>query len=191
MTAEPLPEWFRTPPGGWTADDLDALPPEAPRMELIDGALIVVSPQSAFHSQVMRRLADAIELCAPDEVEVDMRITVRLGMHQRPEPDIVAVRPSAVDDPQARTFYLPEEVLLVVEIVSPESKDRDRETKPMKYARAGIPHFWRVEKEPTGPAVHVFELETTGAYVGTGIHRDRLKVDVPFPMDIDVRTLNR
>ncbi|MFH0242783.1 hypothetical protein ACGRHY_10140 [Streptomyces sp. HK10] len=23
MTAEPLPDWFHPPPGGWTADELD------------------------------------------------------------------------------------------------------------------------------------------------------------------------
>nr|WP_302852056.1 hypothetical protein [Streptomyces sp. CNQ085] len=34
MTAEPLPDWFYPPPGGWTADDLDRLPPDAPRFEL-------------------------------------------------------------------------------------------------------------------------------------------------------------
>lgn len=45
LSAEPLPDWFMPPPGGWTADDLDRLPPEAPQhIELIDGALIVVSP---------------------------------------------------------------------------------------------------------------------------------------------------
>lgn len=26
MSAEPLPEWFYPPSGGWTADDLDRLP---------------------------------------------------------------------------------------------------------------------------------------------------------------------
>lgn len=35
MTAESLPDWFYPPPGGWTADDLDHLPPSAPRLELI------------------------------------------------------------------------------------------------------------------------------------------------------------
>ncbi len=45
MTAEPLPDWFMPPSGGWTADDMDDLPPGVPRMELIDGALIVTSPR--------------------------------------------------------------------------------------------------------------------------------------------------
>lgn len=45
MTAEPLPDWFMPTPGGWTADDMDNLPPGEPRMELIDGALVLLSPR--------------------------------------------------------------------------------------------------------------------------------------------------
>jgi Uma2 family endonuclease len=190
MTAEPLPDWFYPPPrGGWTADDLDRLPPSAPHLELIDGALIMMSPQTSFHGVVMRRLANAIEDTAPERLRVETEMTVKLGKRQRPEPDIVVI-----DAPfQAkRTSYLPEEVLLAVEIVSEESEDRDRLTKPLKYAQAGIRHFWRVENEKDLPVVCVYELDrATGAYVATGIHHDRLKVSVPFPMDIDLTRLSR
>jgi Uma2 family endonuclease len=79
-----------------------------------------------------------------------------------------------------------------VEIVSEESEERDRKTKPQRYAEAGIQHFWRIEKETGLPVIHVFELEqATGSYVPTGIVRDRLKLDVPFPLDIDVKALSR
>ncbi|GGW33827.1 hypothetical protein GCM10010320_11110 [Streptomyces caelestis] len=64
---------------------------------------------------------------------------------------------------------------------------RDRETKPLKYARAKIPHYWRVESEKGRAAVHAFELEpTTGAYTSVGIFRERMKVDAPFPLDLDL-----
>jgi len=189
MTSEPLPDWFYPPPGGWTADDLDRLPPSAPRFELIDGALVMRSPQTSFHSRVMRRLANAIEVAAPHHLWVEVEMTVRLGERQRPEPDVLVVDAPPRDD---RTSYLPEEVVLVVEIVSEESAVRDRETKPLKYAKAGIRHFWRVEKENRAPVVHVYELDdTTGTYVPTGIHRDKLVVPVPFPMEIDLTTLYR
>lgn len=192
MTAEPLPDWFYPgPPGGWTADDLDKLPPGTPRLELIDGALIMMSPQTDFHGVVMRRLANAIEDAAPVELQVRIEMTVKLGNRQRPEPDILVA-----DAPlqERRTSYLPEEVLLVVEIVSDESEERDRRTKPQKYAEAGIRHFWRVENEDGQPVVHVYELdEATGLrpaeYALTGIHRGKLDVPVPFPMSIDLTAL--
>ncbi|MCC2277255.1 Uma2 family endonuclease [Streptomyces sp. ET3-23] len=79
-----------------------------------------------------------------------------------------------------------------VEVVSDESQEWDRETKPFKYARAGIPHFWRIEEERGLPVVHSYELdETTRAYVATGIHRERIKTSVPFGIDIDLVRLVR
>lgn len=188
MSAEALPEWFYPPPGGWTADDLDRLPPSAPRFELIDGALIMMSPQTRFHGLVMRRLANAVERAAPGELSVETEMTIKLGRRQRPEPDVVVLNAPTAE--AVRTWYRPEEVVLVVEIVSEESVERDRLTKPVKYAQAGIRHFWRVEKEGDEPVVYVYELDgVTGAYVATGIYHQQLKVSVPFPMDIDLTGL--
>ncbi|PRX99056.1 Uma2 family endonuclease [Allonocardiopsis opalescens] len=191
MTAEPLPDWFFPPPGGWTAEDLDRLPPEAPdHIELIDGALVVMSPHRTFHSRVMWRLAAALDAAAPVGVGVDIEVTVRLAKRQRPEPDVVVFTERRPEEAN-RTYHLPEEVLLVIEIVSAESEERDRETKPLKYAKAGIRHFWRIEEEEHDrPAVYVYELDAaTERYVPTAIVRDRLKLDVPFPLDIDVAAL--
>ncbi|GHC69881.1 hypothetical protein GCM10007079_00820 [Nocardiopsis terrae] len=194
--AEPLPDWFLTPPGGWTADDMDNLPPGAPRMEPIDGALVLLSPQTRFHSQVMRRLANELEEPAPEGIDVLLEMTMKLGKHQRPEPDILVYgfEEGADDhlDWYRATHVPPEDVLIAVEIVSEESQDRDRTTKPLKYAAAGIPHFWRIEPEENGPAVHVFELDglRDPRYVPITIARERLKLDVPFPVDIDVRALS-
>ena len=194
-TEHPLPEWFLAPPGGWTADDMDRLPPEAPRMELVDGALVPLSPQSRFHSHVMRRLANELEEAAPAGVDVLQEMTMKLGRYQRPEPDILVYRFDEGSDDHLdwyrATHVPPEDVLIAVEIVSEESQDRDRTTKPMKYATAGIPHFWRIEQEETGPAIHVFELDGVRdpRYVPVTIARERLKLDVPFPVDVDVRAL--
>lgn len=188
-SAEPLPDWFIPPPEGWTADDLDRLPSSAPdRIELIDGALIVMSPQRSFHARVTMLLGAALNSAAPTGVSVEPEMTIKLGHRQRPEPDVVVFREPVRD--ASRTYLLPEDVLLVVEIVSPESEERDRETKPLKYAKAGIRHFWRIEEENATPVVHVYELDdTTGQYVPTGIERDRLRTSVPFAVDIDLGTL--
>jgi Uma2 family endonuclease len=149
----------------------------------------MMSPQSDFHGIVMRRLANALEDQLPARLRVRTEMTVTLGEQQRPEPDLlVADAPTQGD----RTTFVPEEVLLVVEIVSKESRARDRITKPLKYAGAGIRHFWRIENEDDQPVVHVYERDdTTGGYVPTGIHRGRLVVEVPFPMDVDLTTLYR
>ncbi|MFB9674467.1 Uma2 family endonuclease [Streptosporangium vulgare] len=185
MTAV-FPEWFYPgPTGGWTADMLDHLPPGAPRhVELIDGSLIMMSPQTAFHMLMLRLLERGIT--PPDGLAVVREMTVTLGMRQRPEPDIMVVASSALTSLRTTSFK-PEDVHLVVEVVSPESLERDRTTKPIKYSDAGIRHLWRVEQEDDRPVVYTFELEpAVKAYVPTGIHRGRLKTDVGFEVDIDL-----
>jgi hypothetical protein len=58
--------------------------------------------------------------------------------------------------------------------------------------KAGIPHFWRVEENGGLPVVYVYELDPAArAYVPTGIHRDELRLTVPFPIDIDLTAINR
>jgi Uma2 family endonuclease len=110
-----------------------------------------------------------------------------LDSKSRLEPDILVS--TAAYDPD-RTWYAPEDVALVVEVVSQESADRDRSLKSFKYSQATIAHFWRIEDEAGAPTVHTYELDAvTSTYVPTGIHRGRLKVSVPFPLDIDLDDL--
>ncbi|MFE5550218.1 Uma2 family endonuclease [Streptomyces sp. NPDC056534] len=188
VTAE-LPEWMLPPrASGWEADDLDRLT-EAPRhTELIDGALIfMMSPQRSWHSRLVENLTFTLRQAAPEGMEVEREMTIRLDRKSRPEPDILVA--NVAYDPD-RTQYLPGEVILVVEVVSAESADRDRSIKPFKYAQAGIPHFWRVEDEQGKPVVHVYERDAlTHSYVPTGIHRGQLKVTVPFTAEINLERL--
>jgi Uma2 family endonuclease len=99
---------------------------------------------------------------------------------------VFVVRGEAIEESD-QTRFPAESVMLAIEVVSTDSVTRDRETKPVKYARAKIPHYWRVEDNEGQAVVYVFELEpTTGAYTSTGIFHDRMKVSVPFPVDLDL-----
>ncbi|WKX71010.1 Uma2 family endonuclease [Streptomyces sp. XD-27] len=185
----PEPEWHRPPVGGYTADDLDRLPNLPPHTELIDGSLILVSPQTAFHMRAMRLLENRLLEAAPPELDVAREMTVTLGPRDRPEPDVLVVKGEA--EPRQTTFQ-PEDVILAIEVVSAESEARDRNVKPRKYAEAGIRHFWRVEEDKGLPVVYVFELEpATKTYVVSGIYHEQLKVPVPFPIKIDLTAINR
>ena len=122
----------------------------------------------------------------PAHLMVVREMTVTLGIRQRPEPDIMVVAGSALTNLRM-TSFTPEDVHLVVEVVSPESVERDRTTKPIKYSDAGIKHLWRVEQEDDKPVVYTFELEPASkAYVPTGIYRGRLKTDIGFEVDVDL-----
>ncbi|MEV6106067.1 Uma2 family endonuclease [Streptomyces sp. NPDC051940] len=179
-------DWPMPPDGGWTADDLDTLPDLPPHTELIDGSLVFVSPQARFHMLTMRVLERGLLRTLPDDLDVVREMTVTLRKQQRPEPDLMVARAEADTGPE-QTSLLPEDVLLVVEVVSRDSEARDRETKPLKYAKAGIPHLWRVESKRGKPVVYVYELDpANGSYHLTGIHRDRLQLSAPYDIDIDL-----
>lgn len=183
--------WPLPPPGGWTADDLDKLPNLPPHTELIDGILVLMSPQTRFHSRTIHFLVQALTDQAPEHLEAIGEMTMRMDSKNRPEPDVLVV-PVDADAGPRETWFKPQDVFLAVEVVSADSVERDRELKPRKYAQAGVPHFWRVEEDEGLPVVYVYELDpATRAYALSGIHRKQLKVDLPYPIDIDLTAVNR
>ncbi|GAA4921995.1 hypothetical protein HD597_006373 [Nonomuraea thailandensis] len=79
-----LPEWFYpAPPGGWTADMLDHLPPDAPRhVELIDGSLIKYSDAGIKHFRRVEQ-EDGIPVVYTFELEPAVTAYVPTGIHRR------------------------------------------------------------------------------------------------------------
>jgi Uma2 family endonuclease len=76
-------------------------------------------------------------------------------------PDVVVVAAGAVGETTTRVPF--EAVLAVVEVVSPSTVSIDRAVKPVMYADAGIPGYWRVELQGT-PKVVACSL-SRGRYV--------------------------
>ncbi|MFK4225127.1 Uma2 family endonuclease [Streptomyces sp. NPDC019890] len=191
MTAEIAHPWPVPPQDGYTVDDLLTLPDLPPHTELIDGSLVFVSPQRSFHSLVNDLLMYGLRRTVPDDLRVRREMTVVINKRQGPEPDVSVIRAEAVTSSN-ETHYNAKDVVLVVETVSPDSEERDRKRKPQLYAEAGIPHFWRVEYGEGGrPVVYVYELDpATKAYAPSGIHHDRLKLSVPFTIDIDLAEID-
>ncbi|MEV6308557.1 Uma2 family endonuclease [Streptomyces sp. NPDC051840] len=192
MTAEPITghssRWPVPPQDGYTVDDLFTLPDLPPHTELLDGSLVFVSPQRIFHSLMIDLLTHGLRSSAPRELKVVREMTVALDRRNGPEPDVSVVRAESVTS-REQTRFEAGDVLLAVEVVSPDSEARDRDTKPQKYAAAGIPNFWLVEMAGSDkhPVVRVYELDPVNkAYALTGIHHDRLKTGVPFPVDVDI-----
>ncbi|MBB6172270.1 Uma2 family endonuclease [Nocardiopsis mwathae] len=183
--------WPVPPPDGYTAEDLDRIPDLPPHTELIDGSLVFVSPQKVFHMVTKHLLFARLDQAVPDHLLVAAEVTVTLGKRQRPEPDLLVLKADYENDLD-QSNYTADAVELAIEIVSPDSEERDRERKPQLYAEAGIPHFWRIENDGGNPVVYVYELDpATKAYALTAIHRDRLKVTVPYDMDIDISEVTR
>ncbi|MGW3492549.1 Uma2 family endonuclease [Streptomyces sp. NPDC001020] len=194
MTAEPTEQshWPMPPLDGYTVDDLFTLPDLPPHTELIDGSLVFVSPQRNFHADVIDLLVLGLRRTLPRSLRVKREMSVVLDPRNGPEPDISVVHAEAVTGPD-QTYYSAPDVLLAIEVVSPDSEARDHDTKPRKYAQAGIPHFWLVERlgGNARPTVHTYVLDPhTKAYVSAGVYHDHLKVDMPYDIDIDLTAID-
>ncbi|WP_460358559.1 Uma2 family endonuclease [Actinoallomurus acanthiterrae] len=192
MVERPSRDLYQLPPEGcFTAEDLDSIPDLHPHTELIDGRLVLDGPQTNVHMLTVSLLVTGLRRLAPPDLRVRQDMTITIGRRQRPEPDVLVVRTEG-ETGLDQTTYRPEHVVLVAEVVSRDSAERDRERKPQLYAEAGIPHFWRVEHTGWRLTVYVYELDpATKTYALTGIHHDRLKLTVPFDIDIDLTETDR
>jgi Uma2 family endonuclease len=159
-------DWDRPAPGEWTTDDLDALPDDGRRHELIDGVPIVSPSPTTGSQRIAMLLGAALDALCPPDLAATQSVDIRLSRRRSLCPDVMVVSADATN--RNVSHYLPTDVVLAVEIVSPGSLAMDRIMKPALYAQAGIPYFWRVETE-AGLRVATYRLDTgTDVYSSTG-----------------------
>jgi Uma2 family endonuclease len=189
MTAEPIGAYIWSPDpvkqmrASYTVEDVLDLPDDAPRVELMDGVLAVVPSPSGGHQRINSRLVSWLEGHLPQGFDSLMAVGVLLGGNATREPDAVVLH-SPVD--LNHHFYLPEQVVVAVEIVSPGTKRRDRFEKPGLYASAGIPHYWRIEQNP----VHIFAYDLVGdRYEPAADAAKELVLDKPFELTLPIRDI--
>ncbi|TDB72184.1 Uma2 family endonuclease [Micromonospora sp. KC721] len=171
------------PPGEWTTDDLDRLPDDGRRRpELLDGNLLMSPSPTRLHQSIAGRLMAALEETCPADLDVTQGVEVRISRRRSFIPDLLVTELDAsVRNPSQ---YRPNEVLLVVEIVSEGSRSIDRVLKPALYAEADIPYFWRVETE-AGIVVHAHKLDPVKQiYVEQARMTDGILLPEPWEMDI-------
>lgn len=119
------------------------------RLELIDGALLAMTPQGSRHAAAVSLTARELRKAFGERVEIRIQSPLALGDDSEPEPD-VAVVPGSARDYRDRH---PAEALLVVEVAD-TSLDRDRTVKQRLYAGAGIPEYWLISLPDARVEVH-------------------------------------
>jgi Uma2 family endonuclease len=122
-------------------DDYAGIPPDRNRYEIINGDLYVTPAPSPFHQRMSKRLQRKLEAyfegAGTGEV-FDAPIDLILTNRDVVQPDLVVVStPSQIS--QRGIEGVP---LLVVEILSPSTRNQDRAVKGWRYAELGIPHYW-------------------------------------------------
>lgn len=144
-------------PGPWTYADLEQLPDDGKRYEIIDGVLLVNASPIPRHQQVLTRLLVLLDAAAPEELMVlPAPMDVVLADDTVVEPDILVARREDFSD-----MNLPAVPLLAVEVLSPSTSTVDRNLKKDRYERAGIPSYWLVD--PDTLELTVYELHD-GSY---------------------------
>lgn len=133
-----------------TYHDLEAIPEERPgdRHELIDGELIV-TPSPVLAHQVAS--ANVVRVLDRHVVDRDLGIVLYAPLDIRFTPDIVLI-PDIVFIAQDRLHIVGEKTIdaapdLVIEILSPGTRQRDLREKRALYARFGVQEFWLVDLE--------------------------------------------
>jgi Uma2 family endonuclease len=172
MTSIPVDDSF-------TADDLDSLPDDGQRYELVDGELLVTPSPRMIHQVAVLELAHVLRAAVPAGLRVLVApMDVRLSMRLQVQPDVLVIHDGPLDVPRV------EEVpLLVVEVLSRTTRSRDLVTKRRAYEGAGIPSYWLVD--PKVPSLTVLEL-VEGSYreVATARGDEAFRASRPFAVEV-------
>lgn len=132
----------------WTVDDLELLPDDGNRYEIVDGELYVSKQPDMQHQIVCTKMASLLDLWS-NQTQRGLAIStpgVIFTNDNAVVPDVVWIsneRYATALQADGKFHSSPE---LVVEVLSPglENERRDRETKLKLYSRRGAEEYWIV-----------------------------------------------
>ncbi|MFE0023528.1 Uma2 family endonuclease [Amycolatopsis sp. NPDC059021] len=166
--------------GPMTVRDLEGMPEDGRRYELIDGMLHVSPAPGRRHQKTGLRLCGMLEAACPPRLEVLIApFAVRIGDRLELQPDVVVGREEDFTEKD-----LPAAPVLAVEVLSPSTVLYDLNDKKAAYERLGVPSYWVID--PAEPELTVFELDRYGHYqrVAKAAGDEAFDAERPFPVRI-------
>lgn len=163
----------------FTAADLEAMPDDGNRYELIDGALIVTPAPLPRHQIVAANLFTVLRTVCPPALRVLFApLDVKLSESTVLQPDLLVAAKESFGEKN-----LPGTPLLAVEILSPSTRHIDLGLKRSRYEAAGCPSYWVVE--PETPSITAWQLEE-GEYTvaGSATGEELCLLDQPFRVQV-------
>lgn len=163
----------------FTVADLEHLPHDGRRYELVDGLLVVTPAPHLRHQRVLGRLYLLLAASCPTELEVLFApVDWRISRHTQLQPDLLVFPRAPVDAPR-----LERPPLLVVEVLSPSTRAYDHGTKRLAYAAGAAASYWIVDADR--PSVTVLALRD-GTYDEVAVARggESVALDQPFPVTV-------
>lgn len=115
---------------------------EDDRVELLDGAIYVMSPVGPLHVGLVNKLNKLLTRQVGDAGLVSIQNPIRLNNYSEPQPAIAILQPR--DDYYTSALPAPDAVLLIIEIAD-SSLDYDRDEKLPRYAEANIREVWIID----------------------------------------------
>jgi Uma2 family endonuclease len=161
----------------WTVDDLESLPDDGLRYELVDGMLFVTPAPTPPHQTSVLGLAVALRTACPADLQVFVSpIDYQPNRRRSLQPDLAVVRRSGVGE---KNLVVPP--LLVVEVLSPSTRRYDAMVKRGVYEESGVASYWMFDSKV--PSLHVSEL-VAGQFkeVAKAVGGEEIRVERPFPV---------
>ena len=163
--------------------------------ELVEGRVVMSPSPSRKHNKAAWLLGRQLESQLPPELDFTPDIDVDLalasgdapGFSRRPDL-LISYREASARVDHEGGVYRADEVVVVVEIVSPGSKRTDYRVKHDEYADAGIPHYWIVDITEPVSLVACHQAGESG-YLDAAAVTGTFTTDVPFPVKIDLDAL--
>ncbi|HME55273.1 MAG TPA: Uma2 family endonuclease [Candidatus Lokiarchaeia archaeon] len=121
----------------WEISDEDS------NFELIDGVLVIHSPASEDHEDILGYLQTILRVFLEETGQGKIygsRFVMRLNAKWNPEPDLMIIRPENYENIK-ETLY-EGAVDVAIEILSKSTKDIDLTQKIPKYLEAGVKEVW-------------------------------------------------
>lgn len=186
-----------------TLEVYESLPEDLARgIEVVDGTVVVCHSPSDKHQAVQHALLNALSeaarkhdqgkgTCHRVRAGIDVLLT-EVPFHFR-TPDLTVFQ-CLSDEQWGRWKGKPRasDTIVAVEIVSPGSRSEDTLVKRVRYARAGIEHYWIVRlAQDDGPAnsVEMLRLISDGTYATEQVtfrKKDILAVDTLDPFEVAI-----
>lgn len=138
---------FNQPRGKLTYDRYVLLPKDGNQHEIINGYHCMNAATNPRHQTVSRliqfQLMDQIEIPGHGQV-FNAPIDVQFDDFNVVQPDIVVVMKANGIVTTTKIRGVPD---MIVEILSPSTRDRDQSLKKDLYEQNGVPEFWIVDSE--------------------------------------------
>lgn len=142
-----------------TAEQLEALPDDGQRHELVRGQLRTMSPEGFRHGRVALRIASRLERHV-EEHSLGVAVAAETGFRISRSPDTVRAPDAAfvgrdrLPPPEEQVGFLDVAPDLVVEVVSPSDRAGDVLEKTRQWLAAGVLLVWVVHPEQRLVLVH-------------------------------------